>query len=57
MLVSIDFHIDSTFTYKVQSVDWGGRLSSSIFETCSENGYVQDEGGVTGHLSGKRTKC
>ena len=57
MLVSIDFLADSTFTYKVQSVDWRGRLGSLIFDTCAGNGYVQDADGVTGRLAGKRTKC
>ena len=57
MLVGIDFHADSTFTYEVRSVDWRGRLGTTIFETCSGNGYVQDEDGVTGRLAGKRTKC
>ena len=57
MLVGIDFHADSTFTYEVRSVDWRGRLGATIFETCSGNGYVQDEDGVTGRLAGKRTKC
>jgi len=57
LLVGIDFHADSTFSYEVRSVDWRGRVGATIFETCSGNGYVQGEDGVTGRLAGKKTKC